>query len=243
MKDNSLYKDINYVRKYDEIKYGGRFGKYLRDKEITKLTALVDPDCISILDVGSGTGKISISSRLSELYIISLDGSYSMLEYSKIKADRHYIRYIPVVCDSDYICFKDGSFDCVIASRVLMHCNDWKRTLSEICRVSGKIVLLDFPNLISSSGLDSLIKSTVKPLYKGIIAYKTFSINTIINELAKNNFRSVYLDRGFFLPLMFHRILDNPVITDKLERLFGLSGLTKLLGSPVILKSVKEQTL
>ena len=243
MKNNNLYKDINYVRQYDEIKYGSLFGKYLRDQEISKLTSLIDSDCETILDVGSGTGKISISSILSEHKVVSLDSSYSMLEYSKIKANKLYVGYTPVVCDSDNICFKDSSFDCVIVSRVLMHCYDWNKTLSEICRVSGKIIILDFPNLISSSGLDALFKRAAKNLNKDIISYRTFKVSVVIDELANHGFLPVYIERGFFLPLMIHRILDKPEFTDRLERLFRSTGITKLLGSPVILKAARKHTL
>lgn len=236
----SIYKDTDYVNKFDDIKYGSRFGKYLRDYEIANFISFIDPDCETILDVGSGTGKISMSSRFKKYRIVSLDSSYTVLGYSKIKALNSSIRYMPVVADTTYMCFKDRSFDCVIASRLLMHCADWKKALSEICRVSKKIIVLDFPITFSPGGLDSLFKKTKKIIFNDTISYSTYSISNIMNELEFHNFKTVECKRGFLLPLLFHRFLDNPGISVILEKFLRSAGLTDITGSPAILKAVRR---
>jgi len=240
MSTKYIYKNKEYVQKYDNKKYGGNFGEYLKNKEINTFMSMIDSDCERILDIGSGTGKLSIFMNRGSYQIVSLDNSYEMVEVAKSNAIKSGVVYLPVVCDANFICFNDREFDCVVASRVFMHISHWGKALSEICRVSKKIIVFDFPTTISSSGLDSVFKRAKKILNKDTIPYKTFFLNRVIKELKNNDFRTVEFKRGFFLPLIIHRILDNPEFSEKIEKFFKKIGLTDILGSPAIIKAVRD---
>lgn len=62
----------------------------------------------------------------------------------------------------------------------------------------------------------------------------------MIEELKNNDFRTVEIKREFFLPLIIHRILDSPEFSEKIEKFFKKIGLTDILGSPAIIKAVRD---
>jgi len=240
MSTKYIYKNKEYVQKYDNKKYGGNFGEYLKNQEITTFMSMIDSDCERILDVGSGTGKLSIYMNNGSYQIVSLDNSYEMVEVAKSNAIRSGIVYLPVVCDANFICFNDRVFNYVLASRVLMHLSDWEIGLAEICRVSKKTIIFDFPSALSSSLIDSVFKFVKKLFINDTDCYKTFLISRIIKELKNNHFRPVEIKKEFFLPLIIHRILDSPEFSEKIEKFFKKIGLTDILGSPAIIKAVRD---
>ena len=240
MSTKYIYKNKEYVQKYDIKKYGGNFGEYLKNQEITTFMSMIDSDCKSILDIGSGTGKLSIFMNHASYQVVSIDNSHQMLKFAKNKAYETGAVYLPVVCDANFICFEDRAFDCVVASRVFMHISHWGKALSEICRVSKKIIVFDFPSAISSSLIDSIFKRAKKFFINNTISYKTLLISRVIEELKNNDFRTVEIKREFFLPLIIHRILDSPEFSEKIENFFRKIGLTDILGSPAIIKAVRD---
>lgn len=233
----NIFKNKDYVDHYENSKYGGKFGEYLKAQETNLFESMIDTDCESILDIGSGTGKLSIHMNNNSRSIVSLDSSYEMLEFAKKNAISSGVAYFPVVCDANYICFYDRVFDCVVASRLLMHLSEWEAGLAEICRVSGKTIIFDFPSSLSLSLFDSIFKRAKKLFISDTICYKTYSISKVLNELRNNNFSLVEIKKQHFLPLLTHRILNNPEFSQKIEHFFKRTGLTNIFGSTVIIKA------
>jgi len=240
MSNKNIFNNKEYVSDYENSKYGGRFGKYLKCREIATFKSMIDPDCKSILDIGSGTGKLSIQMNNDSYQIVSLDSSYEMVEIAKSNAIRSGIVYLPVVSDANIICFNDRVFDCVVASRVFMHFSDWEKALSEMCRVSKRTIVFDFPSSLSLSLFDSIFKRAKKLFITDTICYKTFLISRVIKEIKNNDFRTVEIKKGYFLPLITHRILDYPEFSERIELFFKKTGLTNKLGSPVVIKAVRN---
>ena len=145
---------------------------------------------------------------------------------------------VPVVCDAHQLCFQDGVFDCVVSSRTLMHFADWRKGLSELCRVAHEVVV-DFPPVRSFSSLDSLFKHCKSFFVASPRAYKTFLIHSVIKELQRHNFQVVAVRKQFFLPLAFHRWLNRPGLSARIEKWCKMIGLVRLLGAPVTLKAIR----
>jgi len=240
MSNKNIFNNKEYVSDYENSKYGGRFGKYLKGREIATFKSMIDPDCKSILDIGSGTGKLSIQMNNDSYQIVSLDSSYEMVEFTKSNAIGSGVEYLPVVCDANSICFYDRVFDCVVASRLFMHLSEWEIGLAEICRVSKKTIVFDFPSAISPSLIDSIFKRAKKLFISDTICYKTFLVSRMLKELKNNDFSLVEIKKEYFLPLLAHRILNNPKFSQKIEHFFKKTGLTSIFGSTVIIKAVRN---
>jgi len=240
MNTKNIFKNREYVNHYENSKYGGRFGRYLKRQEISIYNSMIDSDCKTILDIGSGTGKLSKFNNTDSYLIVSADSSYEMLQNAKSHIKVGYGKYIPVVCNAESICFPDRSFDCVVASRLLMHLSDWKSGLSEICRVSKKYIVFDFPSSISFSLIDSVFKFAIKLKRNKTICYNTFLVSNILNEIRRNGFGLLKINKYYFLPILVHRILNSPEHTRKIESIFEHMGITKIFGSSVTIKAARN---
>ena len=76
-----------------------------------------------------------------------------------------------------------------------------------------------------------------KKFEKNTRTYRNFSRKEIIEEFRKNNFGNLTIKPEFFLPMVVHRAIKNVPFLKSVEKLFSLFGLTKLFGSPVVLRA------
>lgn len=137
--------------------------------------------------------------------------------------------------------YEANSFDIVISYRFLAHVKQWQAFLSELDRVASQAVLVDYPTLRSINYITPLLF----PLKKGVegntrpyTCYDETALLAYIDSLG----RSVggrYAQ--FFWPMVLHRVLKNPQLSALLEKGARGLGLSGYLGSPVILKLIKQQ--
>ena len=136
MNKSSLYKLEDYVQQYDTDRYGGSFGLYLKNLEVETFLSMISAKSEMILDIGAGTGKLSIPLIMQSKKVLSADSSVQMRKIARLKSHELSIDLTTVISDVHFLCFKDRTFDCVVSSRLLMHLIDWKLGVREICRVS-----------------------------------------------------------------------------------------------------------
>ena len=79
MNKNSAYNIKDRVQEYDKDRYGGPFGQYLENLEIETFLSMMNPKSETILDLGAGTGKLSIPLVLKSKKVLSVDSSADML--------------------------------------------------------------------------------------------------------------------------------------------------------------------
>lgn len=84
-----------------------------------------------ILDVGAGTGRISLSLASAGGLVTALDVSAKMLDILKKKNKKIEI----MVADAENLPFSDSSFDLVVAAFLIVHLSDLKIFFSEAHRV------------------------------------------------------------------------------------------------------------
>lgn len=229
--------------RYERDKFGSSFGQALKTREIDLFLSSL-PEKAKVLDVGSGTGKLLIPLLESARYAVGADSSASMLRQAEARCLERGLSPTMVACDACSLPFKDGSFDCVVSSRLLMHLAGWREAIAEFCRVARASVTLDFPPLFGLTLLAPAL-GRAKRLLGGNRppAYRVFSLKQVKRELEKHGFKVVSQERSYFVPIFVHRILDNPRLSELLEALPRRIGLTKLLGAPVTLKAVRVKAL
>ena len=241
MEDKSRYHDQWYAQHYDRDRFGGSFGRYLEVTEIVALASAIAPYRGSVLDVGAGTGKLSLPLLEQHREVVSLDASLEMLSVAKNKTLEAGLKLRPVICDVHKLCFGDNTFECVVCSRVLMHLLNRDRAIDELCRVAKTAIILDFPPILSLAGVDSLFKRVMRAFNASVHPYRAFRIRQIVRRLRKNDFEVVSLRRQFFLPVVLHRMLDRPKLSEKIERFLDRLGLVRALGAPVTIKAVRNR--
>jgi 2-polyprenyl-3-methyl-5-hydroxy-6-metoxy-1,4-benzoquinol methylase len=99
------------------------------------------PNASRVLDVGAGTGRLSLHLAARGHEVTAADISAAMLEHIKLQPNRDRIRTL--TCSGDQIPLPDGSMDAVVSMDFMVHFANWEKFLQEqarICRPGGLVV-------------------------------------------------------------------------------------------------------
>jgi ubiquinone/menaquinone biosynthesis C-methylase UbiE len=235
----SLYAQKKFADDYEADRFGSRFGEYLKNLECQSFQRQLTR-CHRVLDIGSGTGKLSNYLAASH-WVVATDASLPMLRIAKAMARKDGVESQFVQCDAHYLCFKNNSFDAVVSSRVLMHLLKWRCAVQEMCRVSSHVVVVDFPSLFSFTLFERKLRSLQKLWHPAIQTYRSFLINTVAAEFNANAFKVKFKKKMFFFPVAFYRKLNSARIASLAEAVFLRIGLTCIWGSPVLMNVEKTK--
>jgi ubiquinone/menaquinone biosynthesis C-methylase UbiE len=221
----------DYARRFSG--QAGRF--FLETQENAVTTALGGRTGFSVLEVGGGHGQlVPLFLRLG--CRLTMHGSDAST-HQRVRAafPDAVIRFASgSVLDLPYA---DRSFDVVVAVRLVSHVNAWARLIDELCRVARASVLIDYPTWRSLNVLTPLLFRLKKAIEGNTRTYASFSDARIAAAFQRSGFRVASVQRQFFLPMFVHRALGGARWLQSAERNFGRTGLTKLLGSPVVVRA------
>lgn len=216
-------------------RFSGEIGKYFLDVQAKITLELLKPwTNAKVLDVGGGHAQIAIP-LVKAGYDITVVGSDDVCKTRLDKyLDKGSFKY--ETCNLLSLPFDNEEFDVVTCFRLLTHEENWKIQISELCRVAKYSVIIDYPD-IRSFNIFYKFLFKIKKKYEGNTrTFRNFSRKELIGEFEKNGFSSPLVKTEFFLPMVIHRALKNVALMKTLESFFYFLGLTKYLGSPVILR-------
>lgn len=115
--------------------------KYLNSFEQNKILPLLgDVKNKKVLDIGAGTGRLSLQLAKGGAQVMALDVSAKMLEL--VKRKNHKVQ--TTVADAENLPFENNSFDVVTAAFLIVHLKDPTRFFDEVYRIlkdGGKFVV------------------------------------------------------------------------------------------------------
>lgn len=227
-----------YASRYEEDRYGGGIGGYLKRYEIGLFEELVRDTPGSVLDVGTGTGKLAFALAHAGRPVTACDRSLPMVaEASGRAGGARDVRL--VVAAAERLCFPSRSFGVVVSSRVMMHVSGWEEAIGELCRVAAGAVVADFPARWSAAGVDALRKRLApRPAHSPRQTYRTFRLRDVRRAFRDAGFEVVAVRRSFCLPVALHRRLNRPAVTRAVEGLLRRIGVSRLVGSPFSVRAV-----
>jgi ubiquinone/menaquinone biosynthesis C-methylase UbiE len=217
-------------------RFSGHVGRYfLNVQNSITLNFLKDMPGAAILDVGGGHAQLA-RLLLDNGYRLTVTGSADIcrrrLDMTCEKGSFNYL-----TCNCFELPFADNQFDVVIAFRLLPHTVQWQGLIEEMCRVSRKRIIFDYPDKRSANILYNVLFDLKKNLEGNTRTYKLFNRREIRDQLALTGFGSLRLNPEFFLPMVIHRKLKMAGVSRFLEFLFRMSGFTRFFGSPIIISS------
>jgi 2-polyprenyl-3-methyl-5-hydroxy-6-metoxy-1,4-benzoquinol methylase len=229
-----MYADRNMARSFDERRFGGPIGELVASTQARVLANMIGriADRV-ILDVGTGTGRAAVLLALGGANVTAVDASEEMLEVARRRAADAGVRVNFQRGDAQALTFGNRAFDVTVCLRVLMHVPDWQKCMSELCRVSERLVIFDYPSATSAAMLHSLARRAIHSVFGKTEAYRVFSHSVIMRELERNGFRVRSVHRQFAMPIQFHRAIGSRRFTEFSEGILDRAGLLKLFGSPV----------
>src|SRR2546429_3409139 len=144
------------ARSFEERRFGGPIGEYVAKTQARVLANMVGRiKDRPILDVGTGTGRAAILMARGGARVTAVDASEQMLEAARRRATDEGLFIKFVRGDAHALQFQAREFDVAVCLSVLMHAPDWRRCLSELCRVADRLVIFDYPSATSVALLES----------------------------------------------------------------------------------------
>ena len=224
---------------FDQAHFGGSVGGFFRRAQEDLVIDMVRPSKATVLDVATGTGRLSIPLARAGAHVTAIDASTEMLRRAREKAGG--IQNIEFqLADAYHLPFPANKFEYVMSFRALMHFDDWELVLAELCRVSGKYVIFDVPPAMGAASLERFFYKLRSMLGHNVKPYNTFWLSSLRRELLKNGFEVERVEKQFVIPFKLHRKINSIAFTRAAERSLGWIGLEKLFGAPLTIKAVRR---
>jgi ubiquinone/menaquinone biosynthesis C-methylase UbiE len=182
----------------------------------------------TILDVGTGTGRVATMLAGGGASVTAIDTSERMLEVARRRASSQLVDVTFLRADAHGLGFDARSFDVVVCLGLLMSARDWRRCLAESCRVADRLVIFDYPSTTSVS----LIHSNIRRILRRR-PYRVLSRRAVDETLSRFRFRVRSTHRQYVLPMWLHRALRSRRATTRIEDAFDRTGLRRRFGTPV----------
>ena len=232
----SFYADAANARSFDDRRFGGPIGSYVAESQAATLTDFIGRiQHRRIVDVGTGTGRAALFFAHGGADVTGVDASEEMLSIARERAAREGVAVRFQTGDAHALSLADRSCDAAVCLRVLMHTPEWRRVVSELCRVADQIVIVDYPSSRSAAFIESVGRRTLALLRLSREPYRTFSDRAIDEAFARSGFRVRARHRQFLLPIAFHKMIGSRAFTRWCEGMFDRLGLRTRFGSPVTL--------
>jgi SAM-dependent methyltransferase len=229
-----VYADPAMAERFDALRFSGPIGRLIADTQERQIAAFLAPvERRRILDVGTGTGRAAIALAKRGAVVTGVDASAEMLEVAGRRAREAGADVTFRRGDAHRLDFPDRSFDAVVCLRVLMHTPDWRASLGELCRVSSRHVVFDYPSLWSAAALQAGTRRLAHTVNRSVEAYRVFSPRAVSRALETQGFRPAGDHRQFVLPIALHKLVNSEAWTRRVEGVMDRAGLMRLFGSPV----------
>lgn len=217
-------------------RFTGAAGRYFLDMQNQGLEHLMgNLASASVLEVGGGHGQL-VPTLLRLGCDVTLFGSHEST-HTRVR-DAHPDADISYATgDVLNLPFADRSFDVVVAVRLISHIAAWERLLEEFCRVSRHSVIIDFPSWRSLNALTPMLFPFKKSIEGNTREYSSFFPSRLAAACRRNGFVVQASYSQFFLPMFLHRGLAGARWLQTGERAFRSVGLTRLFGSPILIRA------
>lgn len=198
---------------------------------------------VSILDVGGGHGQIAAvlnGSSFAPQIALTVLGSDASADTTLKTVDRSRLGSVEFKVGSfETLPFADQSIDIVTSLRLLPHYENWQHLVAEMCRVARRVVIVDVPTYQSVNYISAAMFPLKKRLEGNTRTYTLFHRAEVVDCFAANKFPFVDIRGEFIFPMVMHRMVKSPLLSEISEAIPRLLGLTDVLGSPVIMRATR----
>ncbi len=217
-------------------RFSGAAGAFMLARQLAMVKSLLTDKCgATILEVGGGHAQLSgpLAAAGHRVTVLGSTPACSTL----LAQDRRNKSVRFVAGSLVNLPFGNGSFDTVIAIRLMAHIGDWRRLVGEMSRVARQSVIIDYPTWISSNALSLLTFGIKKRIEGDTRQYRSFWDGEIAREFRRHDKRVVARRRQFILPMALHRKTAGYRAFQRFEAFAAHAGLTSLFGNPAMLRA------
>lgn len=220
-------------------RFAGSIGEYfLKVQQDAVAKAIAKQKNIStVLEVGGGHCQLT-NFYLSQGLRVTIQGSneLSLLRAKDLGFEKSTTLNISPLASLN---FADNSFDLVSGIRLMAHVDNWKDFLSEMLRVSKYGVVFDFANIYTLNILTPVLFKLKKKIENNTRPYSCQSMSEVRSHLASLGCDQIINIPQFVCPMGIHRLAKSVSFSSKIEKLFEITGIRSICGSPVIVFAKK----
>lgn len=229
--------DADVVTSSDDYarRFAGAVGAYFLDVQARATLELLAPyPGASVLDVGGGHGQTT-GPLVDAGHAVTILGSEASCE-ARVRAWTGTGRARFLAADLLDPGLADRSFDVVLSYRLLPHARRYERLVASLARLAAKAVVVDYPTRRSLNAAADLFFGLKKGVERDTRPFRVFGDDEVEGAFAAHGFRPAARRGQFFFPMALHRATGSAGLARALEGAAGAVGLTRVLGSPVVLR-------
>lgn len=187
-------------------------GKIISEREKNIIIKFLNNSSKTVLEIGSGTGRISHHLIDSGYHVIGLDLDPRNAEkiYSSI-TPQFKENFSLIIADGQHLPFKNSSFGSIVSFRVLKYFPDYElgiREMSRVVKSRGRLVL-EISNIISWESLLRLPRLIVE---RKIGLPHLFNVWDVIKKLKRHNFEVQSSEATYKIPFGIWTRIRNPYL-------------------------------
>ena len=222
-------------------RFSGSVGQYFLDLQAREVLRLLSrwPDA-RVLEVGGGHGQLAIPLVRNGFDLTVTGSDQTCRERLDMLLEPGSFRYQS--CNLVELPFDANAFDIVLAFRLLTHLNLWQKLVGEMCRVARKAIIVDYPDIRSFNLISNFLFGAKKAIEGNTRPYHCFRRKEILGAFSRGGFDRPLIRPQFFVPMVVHRRIGLAYVSQTVEAVASLTGLTRLFGSPIILCASAEAT-
>jgi SAM-dependent methyltransferase len=216
-------------------RFAGPVGRFFLERQAQATLDLLRPfPGASVLDVGGGHGQVT-GPLVAAGHAVTVLGSDTSCE-ARVREWTATGRARFVAGDLLAPPIPDRSHDVVLSYRLLPHVHRWPELVAALSRLSRAVVLVDYPTRRSVNAAADLFFGLKKGVEGDTRPFSVFSDGEVERAFASHGFVRTGRRPQFFFPMALHRGLRSARLARGLEGAASGLGLTRALGSPVILR-------
>jgi 2-polyprenyl-3-methyl-5-hydroxy-6-metoxy-1,4-benzoquinol methylase len=220
-------------------RFSGAVGAWFLDVQAAATLELAAPwQGRGVLDVGGGHGQLTGPLAAAGFDVTVLGSAPSCRERVAAWVDADRARF--QVGDLLHVPWPARSFDVVLAFRLLPHVARWRDLVAELCRVARHAVIVDYPTRRSVNAFARLLFRLKRRVESDTRPFDVFKDEDVTEGFSANGFAVTGRCAQFFLPMALHRGLGSASVSRASERVARALGLTRVLGSPVIVRATRR---
>lgn len=224
--------------------YAGRFagevGAWFLEVQARLVLDLLShfPPNATVIDVGGGHAQIT-PALIQAGYRVVVVGSHPSCG-TRLTPWIQGGRCRFEVADLQALPYEAAAFDVAVCFRLLPHSVDWTALVRELCRVSRRSVVVDYPSIRSVNLISSRLFTLKKRIEKNTRPFMLFHPRQIRGAFQENGFGVAAERPQFLFPMVLHRWTKSTGVGRMIELPGRRLGLTRWLGSPVIVRADRE---
>ena len=216
-------------------RFAGAVGGYFLERQADAVLGLLRPwPGASVLDVGGGHGQVT-GPLLAAGYAVSVLGSAPECE-ARVRRFTGAGAARFLAGDLLQPPLAEQSFDVVLALRLLAHVHRVPAMVATLARLARAAVVLDYPTRRSVNAVAGPLFGLKQGVEGDTRPFRVFSDRELEAEFAAHGFRPTGREPQFLLPMALYRAAGSAGLARAVENTAQALRLTRVLGSPVVLR-------